>query len=341
VPGRILGGNAALTPATVATLSSAANGSGWRNADVQVTLTATPTPAGPGVKQITYSATGAQSIAATTNPGGTVAIPITAEGVTSLDFFATDDADTIETTEHLTVELDKSPPSIPATRTPPPNAAGWNNTDVTVSFDCADSVSGMLSCPDPIVVSAEGANQSVTGVATDFAFNSASMAVSGINIDKTPPTVTCSVAIPSLTSPWPPNHNLVTVGLRAFANDAIQGPVPVTVSVFGNEDDQESTGDGNYSPDAKDIADGTLRLRTERNARKWAGLPDCGYGPRPGGEHRVQLLHRRGSTRSDAASIASVQSQAAAASSFSLTHNGSKPRGYFVVGDGPTVGTKQ
>jgi hypothetical protein len=41
------------------------------------------------------------------------------------------------------------------------------------------------------------------------------------------------------------------------------------------------------------------------------------------------------------ASAASAAQQAQAAVSYCQTHNGAPPPGYFVVGDGPTVGPKQ
>ena len=79
--------------------------------------------------------------------------------------------------------------------------------------------------------------------------------------DTTPPTVKESLA---LTLLWPPDHNLVNVGLGASVKD-VCNPNPVTkVLVFGNEDDETPTGDGNFSPDAKNIGLTTLRLREER-----------------------------------------------------------------------------
>ena len=38
---------------------------------------------------------------------------------------------------------------------PTPGATGWNNSDVTVSFDCTDAGIGVASCPDPIVVTTD------------------------------------------------------------------------------------------------------------------------------------------------------------------------------------------
>lgn len=85
---------------------------------------------------------------------------------------------------------DANPPSIEASRSPEPNAAGWNNTDVTVTFSCSDAETGIASCSEPMVVSTEGVDQSVTGEAIDNAGNASQLTVSGIHIDKTAPSVT-------------------------------------------------------------------------------------------------------------------------------------------------------
>lgn len=89
----------------------------------------------------------------------------------------------------VTVKRDATAPSIVGGGSPAANANGWNDTDVTVSFTCSDATSGIASCPAGVTVSAEGAGQSASGTATDDAGNSASATVSGINIDKTAPTV--------------------------------------------------------------------------------------------------------------------------------------------------------
>ena len=84
--------------------------------------------------------------------------------------------------------IDLIDPTIGATVTPSPNAAGWNNSNVTITFTCSDSGSGIDSCPSPREVTTEGANQMVTGTARDRASNTASTTVN-INIDKTPPSI--------------------------------------------------------------------------------------------------------------------------------------------------------
>ena len=87
-------------------------------------------------------------------------------------------------------EEDTIPPAISASVSPQPNEAGWHNTDVTVTFTCGDEGSGIAECTSPVIVSAEGPDQVISGSATDKAGNSASASVT-IHLDKTPPTVTC------------------------------------------------------------------------------------------------------------------------------------------------------
>ncbi|HLO01600.1 MAG TPA: hypothetical protein VK191_00595, partial [Symbiobacteriaceae bacterium] len=93
-----------------------------------------------------------------------------------------------QTTSLLTA-LDATPPTITATRAPAANEYGWTNTAVTVTFSCNDGESGIATCTDPVTVTAEGQDQSVTGTATDNAGNTASLTVTGINIDRSAPTL--------------------------------------------------------------------------------------------------------------------------------------------------------
>src|SRR6266478_4031843 len=119
---------------------------------------------------ITLQASNTISVQVRGKPGGTLAIQI--------------------------VGLDNEPPTITAKASPAPNAAGWNNTNVTVTFTCSDAISGVASCPSPQTVTAEGANQVISGTATDNAGNTASTSIK-LNIDKTPPTISAA------TSPTP------------------------------------------------------------------------------------------------------------------------------------------
>jgi hypothetical protein len=79
-----------------------------------------------------------------------------------------------------------------ASRAPAANANGWNNTDVTVSFDCVtgDPLDIIVSCPADVLLSTEGANQSVTRSATTKGGGTVTATIAGISIDKTAPTIT-------------------------------------------------------------------------------------------------------------------------------------------------------
>ena len=94
----------------------------------------------------------------------------------------------LSATATTTVRIDRTPPKITGARQPEANSAGWNNTNVTVTFTCADTLSGIASCsPRSEVVGTEGAGQSRSASAVDAAGNVASAVVGSINIDKTAP----------------------------------------------------------------------------------------------------------------------------------------------------------
>jgi hypothetical protein len=63
-----------------------------------------------------------------------------------------------------------------------PNGNGSYDGDVTVTFACSDSLSGVRSCPAPIILG-EGDGQSANGSVRDNAGNSASNGVTGIDVD--------------------------------------------------------------------------------------------------------------------------------------------------------------
>jgi hypothetical protein len=86
------------------------------------------------------------------------------------------------------IGVDNTLPTISAAVSPGPNAAGWNKTDPTVSFTCADSTSGIVFCSEPVVVSTETAGQIVVGTAVDKAGNVATASAT-VRLDKTAPTL--------------------------------------------------------------------------------------------------------------------------------------------------------
>ena len=71
---------------------------------------------------------------------------------------------------------------------PPPNAAGWNNTDVTVSFHCAGA--GTITCTPPVAVTQEG-TWDIPGQASSDLGVTASTSVH-VQISKTAPFLSIS-----------------------------------------------------------------------------------------------------------------------------------------------------
>jgi hypothetical protein len=110
-------------PVTTASASPAPNGGGWNRTDVTVTLTATDNPGGSGMQGIEFSlaqsGAGAVKQVACTSPGlCTTSVAITAEGTTTLTYFARDGAGNQEPPQTLTVRIDKTPPAATAALVP-------------------------------------------------------------------------------------------------------------------------------------------------------------------------------------------------------------------------------
>jgi hypothetical protein len=110
---------------------------------------------------------------------------------------------------NVSIKRDATKPTIEGSASPAANGADWNNSDVTVSFTCADNLSGIASCGPSETLSSEGAGQSSTGTAVDYAGNNDTATVSGINIDKTPPAINFVSRTPANVNGW--NNSNVTV----------------------------------------------------------------------------------------------------------------------------------
>ena len=184
-----LAGNTATVTATVkldrtapqisATVALAANPAGWsKGASATVTFSCSDALSG---------------VAGCTDP------VTVGQGTTNVLGIATDTAGN-STPLSVTVRVDGVSPTITAQVTPAPNASGWSNAaSQTVSFACADALSGIASCTTPQVITAEGQTP-VTGTAVDLAGNSTSI-TSTVQLDRTPPVVTVVLsAVPTAAS---------------------------------------------------------------------------------------------------------------------------------------------
>jgi hypothetical protein len=113
------------------------------------------------------------------------------------------------------------PPSINASVSPSPNASGWNNSAVTVTFSCRPGNSAIVSCPAIQTYSSDGANQVITGTTTDANGLTATTSVT-LNIDQTRPVLT----VTSPTDGTVLQASAATV--TGIVTDSLSGPSTAT-----------------------------------------------------------------------------------------------------------------
>jgi hypothetical protein len=202
-----------VAPTIVATALPAPNAADWNNSNVTVTFTCT-----------------AGSYPIKTCPAPIV---VSAQAANQVISGTATDTNGNTASASVTVNLDTTPPTITASASPAPNAAGWNTTSVTVTFTCADTLSGVATCPASQLVSTAGANQVIKGTATDVAGNTASAQIT-LNISKTPPTITPLVAPSPNSAGW--NNSPVTVSFTCTPGGApiTSCPSPTVVTTQGS-----------------------------------------------------------------------------------------------------------
>ncbi len=214
------------------------------------------------------------------------------------------------------------------------NDAGMCGATVNYPAPTSSGGCGIVTCSPP-----SGSFFAVrTNTVTCASATGSSCTFNVIVNDTEPPQVTSSVATAWL---WPPNHNLVNVGLTAAATDNCSDAIATSVQVFCDES-QHASGDGHFRPDAEDIAPGTLRLRSAcfgaGDGRVYLIVTTA--TDTSGNENRscatVMVPHDR-----SAASIAAVKAQAAAASAFCQAHDGDAPPGFGMIGSSGAAGRDQ
>ncbi len=228
---------------------------GWNNTDVTVSFGGGDIPAGTGVARLEYQLTGATTLPLTQVAGERAAVTIANEGVTTVTFRAVDNAGNVSVTRTLPIRIDKTAPAVVTTATPPPNAAGWNNTDVAVSFAATDGGSGLVTAtPQSVTLTGEGAGQVAQAVFTDRAGNSTTATYTA-NIDKSSPVLSGMPADDCTL--WPPDGRLVLVA-TVEGSDAVSG-----VETFGVTAVSDQPKDWRHGPQVV-IDGGDVWLRAAR-----------------------------------------------------------------------------
>lgn len=171
-------------PAVQSILSPAPNANGWNNTPVTALFTAQDGVSGIDGESETH-------------------IFLNEEGAgQSADYAFKDMAGNYAYPSISDINIDLTPPELTGEIETSPNKNNWFTENVSVHFNCSDNLSGIENCPDAVIISNEGENQNATGTVTDAAGNSSSTTIGGINIDKTAPQTSISVAGEMHANQW-------------------------------------------------------------------------------------------------------------------------------------------
>ena len=233
-------------PVITGSRNPAPNAFGWNNVDVTVTFTCSET----GVVQ--------SGVATNTVAGATVTTEGMNQSVTNTGSCGDAAGNAASSATVNSVNIDKTKPTANAAVSPGPNAFGWNNGDVTVTFSGNDSLSGIASCDTPVTLSTEGTNLSASGTCKDKADNvSDPAAATGINIDKTKPAITGSRTPLANAYGW--NNTDVTVTFVCADSGPVQSGLNVNsvagATVSGEGANQSVTNTGSCTDKAGNTAD--------------------------------------------------------------------------------------
>ena len=206
---------------------TAANDAGWNNGDVEVTWSCTDDGSGPAATSVTTTVTG--------------------EGDNlSADGICTDLAGNTASDTRSGINIDRQAPTITYVTRTAANDAGWNNGDVEVTWSCTDDGSGPAATSVTTTVTGEGDNLSADGICTDRAGNTASDTQTGINIDRTKPTVQWDSGPAGSSTHF---FGSVPTEPTCTASDTLSGGDECTVSGYGT-----TVGPHTMTATARDLA---------------------------------------------------------------------------------------
>ncbi len=219
---------------------------GWYNGHdtVPVIGTVTADDSTTGNSNITAISCGAFTVGSFSGigtPHATAQVTVSAEGVNNVSCQATDSASntgtyTGSTTMPVVIKIDTTSPGLTlGAASPAPNAAGWNNTNVSIPFTASDATSGVAStnpAASPLVLSTEGTAVTGTVTVTDVAGNSATFTSSAVKVDKTPPNPpTPSVSPSPNAAGWNNTNVTVTFNSNGDAGTVQSGIASCTSSI--------------------------------------------------------------------------------------------------------------
>src|SRR6266851_2940630 len=159
------------------------------------------------------------------------------------------------------IKVDKKAPTIIASAVTAadnkPYAPGtWTNQSVRVTYACADGGSGVdvVTITAPVTLTAEGKDQSATGLCADLVGNTATATFTNVDIDKTAPTISYQGQSPAANSAGWNNTNVV---LGWTCADALSGSVAASVTATIATEGTNQSASGTCSDKAGNTATNT------------------------------------------------------------------------------------
>ncbi|MBA3389344.1 MAG: PxKF domain-containing protein [Rubrobacter sp.] len=214
-------------------LSSTANANGWHKGNVTVTLSGSDNASGSGLKEIRYSATGAQTIADSAYDAQNKPV-VSSEGTTTFKYYAVDNAGNKQAEQSFTVKLDKTAPNVSFSGGP--DASGqypYGSVPAEPTCTATDATSTLASCVITGYGNAVGPH-TLTATATDKAGNEATATRTY--------TVTKATAQVNLS-----NLNQVYDGSAKSVGASTSNPAGLNVDVTYDGNAQAPTNAGSYA----------------------------------------------------------------------------------------------
>ena len=161
----------------------------------------------------------------------------------------------------VTLNIDRTAPTITATVVGEANADGWHHTAPTVHFTCTDQGSGTTDCPADMPVTTDGAGQQVAGTTADKAGNSATAAVT-VSVDQTAPVITPTVSGQPNSAGWLRTEPTVTFLCTDSVSTVATCPAAEVVSTQG----EGTKVAGTAADKAGNTAAGTVTVNVDKTA---------------------------------------------------------------------------
>jgi hypothetical protein len=142
----------------------------------------------------------------------------------------TDEAGNMGTPAPLSIKYDATPPVATAAADRGPDANGWYDHGLTISWGSSDPVSGIASCSSTTYAGPDSASVGPSGTCTDGAGNTSAPVAFGFRFDATPPNgVAVAAARPPDHGDW---YNR-PFSLRWSGSDALAGIASCTSATYG------------------------------------------------------------------------------------------------------------